>query len=246
MRNRLITIVFGLLLFISECNKKSLDVRWQIKKEYPAYGLTLGYYLPGEQLQQIIGNEFIPKLDENGEGYLMLFIASSQQYDLNNLAYDNLRIAHILVGAENSLNCPLTIGAKNQQLNTVFEKFDFQIDIGVVELFVEQRSDSIYINAKIDTQQGYIKLSSSFLNSPGDRVYLESTKVSGTASLRSFFIGDEAYVPIQIESIEIKSKGINWITELNLPHKPDDIWLNIDFSWDFTFAQEIKTDSNKK
>ena len=65
-----------------------------------------------DKIQKIIGNEFKPEIDENGNGYLMLFIATSQQYFLDSLSYDELRIAHILVGAENSLNCPLTIGLK--------------------------------------------------------------------------------------------------------------------------------------
>ncbi|MFY0654673.1 MAG: hypothetical protein JXQ96_21750 [Cyclobacteriaceae bacterium] len=238
MKNLLIALAFGSFLLISGCKKERPDVRWQIKKEYPAYGLTLGYYLPGEQLQQIVGNDFTPKLDENGNGYLMLFIASAQKYYLDSLGYDSFRIAHILVGVESSLNCPLTIGPRNQHLNAVFEKFNFQIDIGTVELSVKQKSDSVHINAKIDSGQGYIELSSLFINRPDDKEYLESTKVSGKASPNSYFIGDEAYIPIQIDSIEIKSEGNNWISALDLPSKPDDIWLNTDFTWDFTFNHE--------
>lgn len=186
MKNLLIATIFGLLLLNSGCEKKRLDVRWKIKKEYPAYGLTLGYYLQGDQLQQIVGNNFTPILDENGDGYLMLFIASAQKFYLDSLEYDSLQVAHILVDTENSLNCPFTIVAKNQDLRTVFDKFDFQVDIGKVELDVKQHNDSIRINAKIDFKQGYIELSSLALNRPGERKYFESIKVSGKACPNSF------------------------------------------------------------
>ena len=62
-------------------------------------------------------------------------------------------------------------------------------------------------------------------------------KISITPNGLSFFIGDEAFAPIKIESIEINSKGENWISVLNLPSKPDRIWLNTKLTFDFKFAQ---------
>jgi hypothetical protein len=241
MKTLLLATILGLLLLNSGCKRNSLDVPWEITKEFPAYGLTLGYYLPGDQLQQIVGNNFIPIVEKNGDGYLMLFIASAQKFYLDSLEYDSLRIAHILVDTENSLNCPYTIVAQNQDLRTVFETYDFQVDMGKVDLDVTRHNDTMSINAKIIFEHGYIELSSLALNNPGESKYFESTKVSGKAP-SNFFIGDETYVPIQIDSVAINSEGKNWISGLNLPNKPDKITLNTDFTWDFTFAGK-ETDS---
>jgi len=99
----------GLLFLLSECSEEESEVRWQIKKENPAYGLTLGYSLPEDHLQEIIGNEFKNRIDDNGNGYLMLFITIAEQYYLDSSTYDNLQIAHILIGTEGSLNSPLLL-----------------------------------------------------------------------------------------------------------------------------------------
>ena len=246
MKTRFIPIPLGLLLLLSACHEPESDVRWQIKKENPAYGLTLGYSLPGDQLQQIIGDEFKPSLDDDGNGYLMLFIATSVRYYLDNTTYDNLQIAHILIGSEGSINSPFTIGVGNQKLNNLFDKYNFKTDIGKVDLLVEQKGDSIFMAAQISTQEGSIGLNSTFLNNPGEWETLESTMVSATADPNSFFIGGESYRPIQIGSIEIKSEGKNWISQLNLPSKPDYIRLNVDFTWDFTFTRGKKHDSSNK
>lgn len=246
MKKLFIPITLALLLLLSACNEQESGVRWQIKKENPAHGLTLRYSLPGDQLQQIIGNEFKPRLDDDGNGYLMLFIATAEQYYLDSSNYGNLKIAHILIGTEGSLNNPLTIGVKNQNLNDLFTQNHFKTEIGKVDLVVEEKNDSLTIEALIITQEGSIRLNSTFPNNPGEWRFLESTKVSASANPNGFFIGSESYRPVQMESILITSEGKNWISQLNLPSEPNDIWLNVDFTWDFMFPRQTEHDSNKK
>ncbi len=59
-------------------------------------------------------------------------------------------------------------------------------------------------------------------NKPGERKHLDSIKVSGKVP-GSFFTGSESYIPITIYSINIKTNGRDWISELNIPYVPYDI-----------------------
>ncbi|MDP3312752.1 hypothetical protein [Lutibacter sp.] len=235
-QNLQITLAFLLTLLV--CNAQESGVRWQVKNESPAYGITLGYSLPGDQLQAIIGDKFKPHLNEDGNGYLMLFIAISKQYNLDSTSYDTMTIAHILISSQGSLNSPLVIAGENQQINKIFTMYDFKVDIGKIELEVEHKGDSILTEAAITTEEGVVRIKATFLNNPGESVTIESAKVSAPANPTSFFKGGESYRPIQIDSAVIENEGENWITQLNLPSKPDKIWLSVDFVWDFIFTRE--------
>lgn len=230
--------LISLLFLFLACTREQPEVRWQIKKEYPAYGLTLGYQLAESHIQQIIGDAFRPKLDKHGKGYLMLFIASAQKYYLDDLPHQELGIAHILVYTENSLNCPLSIGLPDQALNTVLEENHFAIEEGKIALNLTEVDENIQLKASIVTPKGKIEIRSIFENVTAETEEIENTKVSATANTNSSFIGNESFNTVPIDSVEIISEGENWLNTLDLPSKPDDIWLNKDFVWDFTFTQK--------
>ena len=101
-----------------------------------------------------------------------------------------------------------------------------------------QEGDSVFVTAGITTSKGSIIIEAAALNTPGEWKKIEAAKVSATADPSCFFTGNEAYRPIQIENAVIESEGENWISQLNLPAKPDKIYLSVDFTWDFTFTKE--------
>ncbi len=238
MKNLYLQIPLALFLFISVSHAQESNVRWQIKKDNPAIGLTLGYSLPGEQLQTIVGDKFKPLLNKEGKGYLMLFIATCPKYNLDSTIVDSMQIAHILVNVEGSLNNPLVITGDNQTITKIFSDYNFKTDSGELELSRIQKGDSVFVTAGITTSKGSIRLKAAALNNPGEWKKIEAAKISATADPKSFFTGNEAYRPIQIESAIIESVGENWITQLKLPAKPDKIYLSVDFTWDFTFTKE--------
>lgn len=234
---RLIFLTF-LLMVSTLVRAQDSPVHWQIKAENPAYGLTLGYSLPKNQLQAIVGDSFTPRVDANGNGNLMLFIATAKKYNLDSTSYNNLKIAHILIPLETSLNNPFIISDGNQQLNKLFHAYNFKVDTGKIELLVEHKGDSIFTKAEILTQEGSICITATFANNPGATKTIPSAKINAPAKPKSFFVGDESYRGIPIPAATIESKGKNWISQLNLPAKPDKIWLNVDFIWDFLFMKE--------
>ncbi len=61
-------LLFSLLVFSQNITKDTVqqnkEVRFEIRKENPAYGLTLLWNLPEEQLQGIVGKEYKPMVKD--------------------------------------------------------------------------------------------------------------------------------------------------------------------------------------
>ena len=245
MKNSLL-IIFVFLLLLSACDTQKSEVRWQIKKESPAYGLTLTYYLPIDQIQKIVGKKFMPSINDEEMGYLNLAVMSADQYYLDNKDYGDMQEAHVLVLTKGSVTIPLSIGVKNQKLNDVFAKNNFNRIIGDVDLLVEEKKDSLTIKALITTKKGSITMSAKVLNKPEVLKFADLVKVTSTESPNNYFIGSESSRRIQIDSILISESGENWISKFHLPVKPDKISLNIYYTWDFIFTEKMQHDSNTK
>ncbi len=111
------------------------------------------------------------------------------------------------------------------------------METGTADLYVKIINDSISVTARIITAKGKIVLSATFPNKPSEIKNFESTRICATGNPNSFFTGPESYKPVNIASIQMSSEGTNWISQFNLPAKPDRIWLATDFTWDFTFGR---------
>ncbi|MDI1354154.1 MAG: hypothetical protein PSX36_04510 [bacterium] len=239
MKSRIQPIVIALLFISLGFIKDEKKVRFEIRKDNPAIGLTLVWSLPEVQLQSIIGDKFKPFV-KDGKGVLMLFITTAKKYYLDSVGYDNLKMAHILVLTEgkNALNAPLSIGVEKQNLNEVLKRNNFKLEIGKVDMNLNYKNDSISLKAHIITLKGKIELDAIFPNKPGELKTIESTVVSATGNPNNIFTGPESYIPINIESIKINSTGQNWISQLKLPAKPDRIGMNDAFVWNFMFMKK--------
>lgn len=234
MKRRINLIVVVLFVILTSCGRNK-NTHWQAKKENSAFGLTLGYSLPEKKIHEITGDKFNPVLDNNGNGFLMLFIETSKQYNLNNKTFENMQMAHIAVPCRESITCPFTIASENQKIRNVYTQFNFKVEKGDVDFSVKEAGDSLFISAHIDTQEGNIEIKANVLNNPG-KLQTHDTKVTASTP-NSFFFGKESFRPVKIPSAKIEFEGKNWISQFNLKPKPDVIWLNTEFVWDFTFAE---------
>ncbi|CAN5348493.1 hypothetical protein BH10BAC1_BH10BAC1_03830 [soil metagenome] len=239
MKNKTPTIAIAFLFICLGFIKDEKKVRFEIRKDNPANGLTLVWSLPEVQLQNIIGNKFKP-LVKDGKGILMLFITTAKKYYLDSVGYDNLRMAHILVLTEGdqAINAPLSIGVEKQNINEILKRYNFKLELGKVNMDLNYKNDSISLLANIITSKGKIELSAIFPNNPGELKTMESTVVSATGNPDNVFTGPESYIPINIESIKVNSTGQNWISQLKLPAKPDRIGMNDAFVWNFMFMRK--------
>ncbi|MES2800640.1 MAG: hypothetical protein V4638_11530 [Bacteroidota bacterium] len=230
--------LFLVLTISSIARTQHQPIHWQVSAENPAKGLTLGYLLPKEKLQTIVGDSVKLKLDTNNMGFLMLFIAHAKQYTIDSTSYDNLEIAHILIALENSLTNPFIITENNEHLNQLFARYNFEVESGEIELLMVENGDSLSTIASIITPQGSINFSATCVNIPGDVKTMQGAKITAPSDAHCSFSGDESYRPISIFAAKIENQGINWMSQLKLPENPDRIWLNTEFIWDFKFTQE--------
>lgn len=236
MRLAWIALFFICFGFTKKDDKKT---RFEIRKDNPAIGLTLGWALPEAELQRIVGDKFKPVV-KDGKGFLMLFIASAKKYYVDDIAYDNLKMAHLIIPVfgNHSINAPLSIVNNHNKIHEILKRYNFKIEAGEVDMISTYKGDSISVNVNIKTTYGKIELNSTFLNQPGALKSIDSTIVSATANPNSFFTGPESYKPINIGLIKINSTGQNWISQFNLPAKPDRVWMNDAFVWDFVFMRK--------
>lgn len=241
MKSKIFPIVLVLLVISLGFNQDEKTVRFEIRKDSPASGLTLGWALPESELQTIVGDKFKPAV-KDGKGFLMLFIASAEKYYIDEVEFDDLKMAHLIIPVVGNytINAPLSIVNENKKVHSVLKHYDFEIETGSVDLLVSYKSDSISLKADIITSKGKIELNSTFLNRSGELKSIDSTIVSATAKPSSFFMGSESYKPINIENMEIKSTGQNWISQFNLSAKPDRVWMNDAFVWDFMFIRKFQ------
>ena len=235
---RIIVFVHLALIISFTAQSQSKLIRWQIEETDPAYGLTLRYLLPLEVLQKMTGPKFKPRTDEKGFGRLLLFIYSAPRYHLAGMAYDSLNEASIFIVGKNSMQTYDRIGNPNKAINRVYENYNFVMKAGKVGLKLNEENGLIDLKAKIETKDGVIQLRSSFNNDPEEKEMYQNIKVNNTSNT-GHFSGSESIVPIEIDSVEIQTSGNTWLTELNLPAHPDRIWLNTEFTWDFTFHKNL-------
>jgi len=149
------------ILALSACDPDEKEISWEIKKENPAYGLTLNYLLPLDQIQKIVGDKVIPKINEEGMGSLNLTIMSSDQYYIEGMKYGDMQEAHLLVLTEGPKSVTMThsMGVKGQKLNDVFKENNFNRILGDINLSVEEKNDSLRIKALLLTQEVIISMS---------------------------------------------------------------------------------------
>lgn len=238
MKNSGLYLFLVLFLISSGCSMVKSTVRFEIKKEDPAVGLTLGWILPEEQLQKIVGDQFKP-LVKDGNGFLMLFVASSPKYYLADEQLDTMTIAHIVIPLEgtNTINAPLSVVPKEQEISQTLQKYGFKTEFGKIEMNLKTENDSLSVYVKIQTDSGSIIITSTFLNNPGELKNIDSTTVTATNDTTRYFAGPESYVPVQIPSVNIQNSGNNWISKLALTSPPTKVWLNTNFVWDFSFVK---------
>jgi hypothetical protein len=122
MKIRKLFLIVAMMFIVMALKKDETKHVFVIKKDNPATGLTLAWLLPESKVQQIVGPKFKPIL-KNGRGLLMLFIVTTKKYYLNQNAYENLNLAHIIVPVEgtNAINSPFFISTEGQKINDLLK-----------------------------------------------------------------------------------------------------------------------------
>ena len=230
--------VFPSLFFGFGCNSLKVGESWEMLPENQTIGLTLLWELPEQQVQQILPTGQKPRIRQ-GKGVVMLFLASTAQYNLGNKPNGPLAVAHLLIPLENHLGTVRTVVSRNQALYGALAQLDFPTQNGEVALTLLPDQDSVQVNGSIQFPGGKLFFSGKAGSQKGKLVDLPLTTLVGKHLDRNYLSGPESYRPLYMSKIRVNSEGENWMSTFGLTSPPDRIWVNVDFLVDFAYQQKV-------
>ena len=224
-------IVFS---FLYGCASFKTGESWKMLPKDKTIGLTLLWELPEEKLKQILPSNQSPKI-RNGKGVLMLFLASTQAYNIGNKQYGKLGIAHLIIPLQNSISIPETIGLKKEAIITDLKRIGFHVRYGEVKLRLEDIGTKVKVEGEIQFEKGSLGFSGITDNIKEKIVSVPRTTLVGKNEESNILAGPEFYNPITFKSITVNQSGENWLKQLSIKTPPDRIWVNVDFGIDFNY-----------
>ena len=238
LKNSKITtfVLAAILSIICGCAAIKEGESWKMVPENHTIGLTLLWELPEKRIREILPADQIPRI-QNGNAVFMLFLASTDAYEVGGNKYGHLGVAHLIIPLQNSIAIPETIGLKTQPIISRLKRLGFLVKFGDVRLTLEEIGDIVKVNGFIDFGKGNLTFSGITTNKKGDEVYLPNTTLVGKNPSKNILSGPEFYRPIRFESIQVENVGDNWMKKFDLTQTPNRIWLNVDFGIDFQYLK---------
>jgi hypothetical protein len=227
-----------IMVLLSSCAAIKKGESWNMLPENKTIGLTLLWELPEEKIREMLPADQIPRI-RNGNGVLMLFLASTEAYAVGEKKYGQLGVAHLIIPLQNSISIPETIGLKTQPIISGLKQVGFPVKFGEVSLFLHEMGDSVKVVGSIDFENGKLSFSGSAENKKGALVNLPETTLLGKNSTKNILSGPEFYRPIAFQAISVEQEGENWMTQHKLDLPPNRVWVNVDFGIDFKLYKNI-------
>jgi hypothetical protein len=231
-------LLFLILVLFSSCAAIKEGESWKMLPEDKTIGLTLLWELPEEKIKEMLPADQIPRI-RNGNGVLMLFLASTESYSVGEKKYGKLGVAHLIIPLQNSISIPETIGLKNQPIISGLKQVGFPVKFGDVSLSLKEMEDSVKVVGSIDFENGKLSFAGSAENKKGGLVNLPQTTLIGKKSSKYILSGPEFYRPIAFQTIHVEQEGETWMKQLKLDLPPNRVWVNVDFGIDFEFYKNI-------
>ena len=211
---------------------------WKMLPEDETFGLTLLWELPEAKLKAMLPAGQQPRI-RDGNGVVMLFLASTAQYTLGDNPSGPLAVAHLLIPLDKYLGTPSTVVSKKQALYGALAQLDFPVQNGEVALTLLPDQDSVQVNGSIQFPRGRLSFSGKAGSQRGNLVDLPLTTLVGKHLDRDYLSGPESYRPLAMSKIKVNSEGENWMSSFGLTNPPDRIWVNVDFLVDFAYQQKV-------
>jgi len=251
--NSIIFSVAAILLLVVGCGEKTPDKDYVIPKDKPVSALTIGWYVPAEILNEIVGNNFRPKIDnQRGKAEIMLVIAKGYEHYGDGIAAGLIKTACLLIPVEipdtlttpdetkieNAMVCPLTVVEKSAWLGNKFDEYGFKTYSGQIDLDIEQTDQQKYlVKVTIKTANGQIEINSMF-EEESKSVNTTTAVFTAKPGLNNYFYGDAHLTRISNGKGNLKTDGQNIISAMNLNGQPYFLKFDHDYSWAFDFVRK--------
>jgi hypothetical protein len=256
MKNKIFPAIavlfFSVILIATSCSEKQREYGYTIPKSKAAQALTIGWYVPVNLLQEIVGPQFEPAVvKDEDNGTIAIYIVSGTDHTIDSLDCGILKAAYLFVpvkkpdnmkidGASsitNTLVCPLNIVEQSPVLGNKFHEFGFPTYTGKIYLDVTWSGEKYHVKASIETVNGLIEIAAMFEEEPS-----QSEMVSAIFNPKStsftYFHGEERFQRIINGKGNLKTDGENMIKAMNLSGQPYYLKLDFDVSWNFDFVKE--------
>ena len=242
-------LLVTVLLLSGGCNNETKNRDFVIPANHPAVALTIGWYVPVNVMEEIVGEHFKPKVVRGDDRTaVMLYITESDEHVLDGKNRGVMRAAYLVIPVEpadditiprkagNLMACPVTIVDRSAALGDKYNAFGFPTYAGQITLNVEQSDGKYNVDATVKTVNGSIVIKGMF-DKEGKSHELNSAIYTTKQGFRSFFHGEEKFHRIEGGKGNLKLDGQNIISAMQLDKLPYFLTLDRDVTWAFNFVK---------
>lgn len=220
-----------------------------LNEDNPATALTIGWYLPLDYLQKIVGPDFKPKtVKADTLGVLKLVITRGEQYVLKGNKHENFNSATLLIevnkpkglfksppkNIDNAYVCPVTIISESLPMAKIFHEYGFVTEQSMVSLQVNESDDRINVEAIISSGENKLIARCFFEDLPiDDRSHI--MVVNQTRPMYKYFHGHEKYNRYLSGKGRIDAEGNTLLTTLGIQMIPYFFVLDTELLWAYDF-----------
>jgi hypothetical protein len=218
----------------------------------PATALTLGWYLPLDYLQKIVGPDFKPKIAKADTlGIMKLVITSGDNYYIEGSDKGPFRSAVLQIEVEKvgglfkrspkgSMDkyyvCPVTIVSGSLPMAESFHNNGFVHEVSHVSLKVTESDARVNVEANIRSGENSIDARCFFEKLPVDE-NLKSMTVNQTRPMYKYFYGTEKVNRYSNGKGRIDHQGTTLLTTLGIQNMPYFFVLDRNVAWSYDFGE---------
>jgi hypothetical protein len=246
-------VVFTIFSLLQSCDgtgkKETAIADLSIAEENPAAALTVGWYLPVNYLQRLIGPDFKPSiLKDDTLGLLKLVITKSDDSRMKGKESIGFQSATLLIEVDeprglfksppkdrdHSYVCPVIIVSGNIPMAQAYYDHGFVTEQSEVDLKLTKKNDRINVEATIRSGENNFTARCFFEDLPVDEESAVMV-VNRNRPMYRYFYGTEKYNRYVNGKGRIDAEGITVVSSLGIQNMPYIFILDTDLSWGYNF-----------
>lgn len=239
------------LLILSACEggEQNATAELSLREDPRAAALTIGWYLPLDYLQKIVGPDFTPTVAKDDTlGVMKLVISRSDQLYIENENKGAFHSAMLLIevnepngvfrssppDADHAYICPVIIVSGNFPMAQKYHEKGFVTEGSTVQLKVNESGERISVEATISSQENRFTARCFFEDLPVDEDD-DILVINQTRPMYRYFYGSERYNRYLNGKGRLDAEGTTLLTTLGIQQVPYFFMLDTGLSWGYDF-----------
>ena len=252
-RSLIFIFFLAAIFFLTSCENtqetSNKDADLSLGEKSSAVSLTIGWYLPLDYLQKIVGPDFTPRVFKSDTlGLMKLVITKSEQYAIKGAKQGKFSSAILLIAVDepqglfksqpknldNAYVCPVTIVSESLPMARSFHDNGFVTEQSIVSLDISETEERINVEATISSGENKMIARCFFEDLPMDG----SSKImviNQTRPMYKYFYGSEKYNRYENGKGRIDAEGTTLLTSLGIHLIPYFFVLDRNINWAYSF-----------